>query len=100
MLGCSVARELSRYEIDTVVLERECDLGEGSSKANSGIVHAGFHPRGGSLKGRSCVQGNQLFSELAEQLQVPLIRTGALMVAFHQEGVKALQDKADRKSVV
>ncbi len=94
VMGCALARELARYDVDVVVLERAHDVGEGSSKANSGIVHAGFQPRGGTLKGRSCVQGNALFGPLADELEIPFVRCGALMVAFSAKGVEKLQQKA------
>ncbi len=96
VLGCAVARELSRYKLDVCVLERAHDVGEGSSKANSGIVHAGFQPRAGSLKGRSCVGGNAAFDALASDLQVPFVRCGGLMVAFSAAGEEKLRAKAER----
>lgn len=96
VLGCAVARELSRYKLDVAVLERAHDVGEGSSKANSGIVHAGFHPRGGSLKGLSCVQGNARIGKIARQLEIPYVNTGGLMVAFNDEGIGKLREKAQR----
>lgn len=55
ILGVTTARLLSRFNLDTLVLEKGADLGEGASKANSAVLAAGFHPRGGSLKGISCV---------------------------------------------
>lgn len=94
VLGCALARELSRYKLDVMVLERARDVGEGSSKANSGIVHAGFNPRGGSLKGRSCVQGNSLIRGIVADLQVPFVESGGMMVAFHDDGVDKLRKKA------
>lgn len=96
VLGCAVARELSRYRLDVCVLERAHDVGEGSSKANSGIVHAGFQPRAGSLKGTSCVAGNAAFDQLAADLQVPFVRTGGMMVAFSAAGEEKLAAKYER----
>lgn len=96
IMGCTVARELSRYKLDVLVLERAHDLGEGSSKANSGIIQAGFHARGGSLKGRSCVEGNALFPALTQELEVPYINCGGLMVAFNDIGIDKLREKALR----
>ncbi len=96
VLGCAIARELSRYRLDAAVLERAHDVGEGSSKANSGLIHAGFHPRGGSLKGTSCVQGNAMYDELCRQLQVPFQRCGGIMAAFSEQGVEKLCEKAER----
>jgi glycerol-3-phosphate dehydrogenase len=85
VLGNMTARELSRYRLDRVVLEKEYDVGESTSKANSGIIHAGFHPREGSLKGLSCVEGNDMFPRLCEELDVPFKRIGSLFIAFKGE---------------
>ena len=96
VLGCMVARELARYQLDVLVLERENDVGKGSSKANSGIVHAGFHARGGSLKGTSTVEGNRLFTQLAEELEVPFARIGGLYCAFGPNGAAKIREKQRR----
>lgn len=96
VLGCCAARELSRYQLDVLVLERAHDVGEGSSKANSGIIHAGFHARGGSLKGKSCVEGNKLHRAMAREMDIPLVECGGMMVAFNGEGVEKLHAKAER----
>ena len=99
IMGCTMARLLSRYRLDVTVVEASLDVGEGATKANSGIIHAGFHPRGGSLKGKSCVEGNAAYERIAQELDVPFLRTGALMVAFHDEGVTKLREKRDRALV-
>ena len=62
--GCAVARELSRYELDICVLEKESDVCEGTSKANSGIVHGGFDAKPGTLKAKLNVLGNQMMGEM------------------------------------
>lgn len=94
--GCMIARELSRYQLDVAVLERANDVGKGSSKANSGLIHTGFHARGGSLKGLSTVKGNRLYTQLAQELEVPFKRIGALYCAFGPAGLERLQEKHDR----
>ncbi len=96
ILGCTMARALARYRVDVCVLEAAHDVGEGATKANSGLVHTGFHPRGGSLKGRSCVEGNALHDAIADELDVPFQRIGALYVAFHPAGVDHLLEKRER----
>ena len=68
--GCAVARELSRYELDICVLEKESDVCEGTSKANSGIVHGGFDAKPGTLKAKLNVLGNQMMDEMAEKLEI------------------------------
>lgn len=96
VLGCMCARELSRYKLDVLVLERAQDVGEGSSKANCGIIHTGFHARGGTLKGTSCVQGNALYTQIAQELEVPFKRVGALYCAFGPNGLAKLSEKRQR----
>ncbi len=96
VLGCMCARELSRYKLDVVVIERAMDVGEGSSKANCGIIHTGFHARGGTLKGTSCVEGNQLYTQLASELEVPFKRVGALYCAYGPNGLEKLAQKRER----
>lgn len=99
IIGCMVARELSRYKLDVVVLERANDVGKGSSKANSGLIHTGFHARGGSLKGLSTVEGNALYTRLAEELDVPFQRIGGLYCAFGPNGMEKLREKHERALV-
>ena len=93
ILGCLTARELARYRLDILVIDKESDIGEGATKANSGVLYAGFHPRGGSLKGISCARGNRMHEELCRELDVPVSYTGSLFVAFHDEGLEAVRDK-------
>ncbi|MBO4352300.1 MAG: NAD(P)/FAD-dependent oxidoreductase [Eggerthellaceae bacterium] len=96
ILGCTMARKLSRYCLDVCVVEAAHDVGEGATKANSGVLYAGFHPRGGSLKGTSCVAGNAAYAEIADELDVPRIMCGGLYVAFGPEGMKRLREKHER----
>ena len=62
VIGASIARELSKYELDITVLEKENDLAEGVSKANSGIVHAGFNEKPETLKAKLNLLGNNTVS--------------------------------------
>lgn len=96
ILGCLTARELMKYKLDVLVIDKESDVGEGASKANSGVLYAGFHPRGGSLKGISCVQGNRMHRDLCEELDVPVDYVGSLFVAFHSEGLEHIEDKVKK----
>lgn len=96
ILGAMIARQLSRYRLKILVLEREGDLGEGATKANSGILYAGFHPRGGSLKGIACARGNEMYTRLCAELDVPMRRTGSLFVAFHPEGEEKIREKYEK----
>ena len=93
VIGCMAARELSRFNLRVTVLERNSDVCEGSSNSNSGMIHAGFHPRGGSLKGISCAEGNAMYDRICEELDIPLKRTGSLYVAFGPNGEEKLHNK-------
>jgi glycerol-3-phosphate dehydrogenase len=89
-VGCAIARELSRYVLDTVLIEKEVEVGFGTSKTNSGIIHAGHHAPAGTLKGSLVVQGNALFDELHKELGFAFRRIGELVVAQDKEELLVL----------
>lgn len=82
VVGCAVARELARYKLNIVVLEKELDVAAGNSSRNTGMLHAGFTYKPGSLKAECAVEGNQEFDQVARELGVPFRRTGKLVVGF------------------
>lgn len=94
--GAAAARELSRYEADICVLEKEEDVCCGSSKANSAIVHAGYDAVPGSLKARLNVRGNELMGDLARELDFPFERRGSLVLCLNEEEMPELQALYDR----
>jgi len=83
--GCAIARWLSRYHVRIALLEKEAEVCFGTSKANSGIVHAGFHSTPGTLKARFCFKGNRMYDQLTRELDVEFERNGVLMVAITDE---------------
>ena len=89
--GTAVARELSRYQIKTCVLEREEDVCCGTSKANSAIIHAGYDAEPGTLKAKLNVRGNLLIGELAEKLDFPFKRNGSLVLCLDEKDYPNLQ---------
>ena len=89
--GCFIARELSRYELKTVVFEKDYDVSNGTTKANSAIVHSGYDAKPGTLKAKLNVQGNRLFDEVCHQLDVPLRRIGSLTIAIDEDDMKCLE---------
>ncbi|MBQ8092656.1 MAG: NAD(P)/FAD-dependent oxidoreductase [Clostridia bacterium] len=91
VIGCAIARELSRYQIDLTVLERGHDVCEGSSKANSGIVHAGFDAKPGTMKAKLNVEGSQQYEAFCAELGVPYSQPGAMVLAFTDEETETLQ---------
>jgi hypothetical protein len=94
--GCAVARELARYRLRVCVLDRNSDIGEGTSKANSGIVHAGYDAKPGTLKARLNVQGSVMMPNLAKSLGIPFMRNGSLVVALTDEDVSHMTLLRDR----
>ena len=92
VVGCAVARELTRYNLNVRVLEAGSDVAEGASKANSAIVHAGFDAKPGTNKAKFNVWGNRLFEDVCRELKVPFRRNGSLVLAFGAEEEKALDD--------
>ncbi|MEY8352306.1 NAD(P)/FAD-dependent oxidoreductase [Lachnospiraceae bacterium 54-53] len=82
VIGCAVARELSRYRLSVGVLEKELDVACGNSSRNTGMLHAGFTYKPGSLKAECAVEGNGEFDRVAEELDIPFRRTGKLVVGF------------------
>ena len=94
--GCAVARELSRYKADVLVIDKCEDVCCGTSKANSAIIHAGFDAAKGSLMAKLNVRGNEMMDELAKDLDIPFKRNGALVVCMHKEDLPGLKDLYDR----
>ncbi len=89
--GASIARRLARYKLKVALIEKEIDVSFGTSKANSGIIHAGFHDIPGSLKAKMCVSGNAEYDRLSRELGFPFERRGELVVAFDDEQEQVLQ---------
>lgn len=94
--GSAIARELSRYRLRTAVLDRNSDIGEGTSKANSGIVHAGYDAKPGTLKAKLNVQGSEMMPQLAKDLGIPFLRNGSMVVALSDDDLPHLQELYER----
>ncbi|MFW6409519.1 MAG: NAD(P)/FAD-dependent oxidoreductase [Halanaerobiales bacterium] len=92
LVGTAVARELSRYKLDIVLLEKKADIACGTSKANSGIIHAGYNALSDTVKGRLNVRANPQFDELCEDLNVPFKRIGSLVVGFNKNDLKKIKE--------
>lgn len=94
--GCAIARELSRYDLKIAVLEKEEDVCSGTSKANSGIVHAGYDAEPGSMKARFNLEGNLKMGELAKELEFDFKRNGSMVLCFQEEDKPALKELYER----
>ena len=85
VVGAMTARALSRYELNVCVVEAECDIAMGATKANSAIVHAGFDAKHGSLKAKLNVKGSQIMQEICRDLSVSYINNGSLVIGYTDE---------------
>ncbi|MCK5779673.1 MAG: NAD(P)/FAD-dependent oxidoreductase [Psychrilyobacter sp.] len=90
VIGCSVARELSKFNVKTLLLEKDSDLSSGATKANSGIIHGGYDAKHGTKKGYFSHRGNQLFDKLNSELNFGYAKIGSLILAFKEEDFKTL----------
>ena len=91
VIGAAIARQLSSYRLNVALLEKEADACFGVSKANSGIIHGGFHHGADTLKARLEIQGNMMYDQLQRQLRFPFRRCGILVAAFSVEEMKAVE---------
>lgn len=96
VIGCGIARELSAYVADILVLERGNDVSVGTSKANSGIVHGGYDAKPGTLKAKYNVLGNAMFDELSEELDFPFRRNGSMILCFDESQKDSLKELYER----
>lgn len=95
IIGSFIARELSRYKLNLVILEKDNDVSNGTTKANSAIIHAGYDAKERSNKGKFNALGNPMFDKVCEELYVPFKRIGSLVVAFDEEDMGTLQNLYD-----
>lgn len=92
IIGSSIARYLSQYKLNLCIIEKESDVSCGTSKANSGIIHAGYDPDPGTLMAKLNVRGNELYPKIAEDLHFHFKRTGSHVIAFSEEEKKSLEE--------
>ncbi|MBY6951105.1 NAD(P)/FAD-dependent oxidoreductase [Clostridium botulinum] len=94
--GAAVARELSKYNLKTCVVEKAIDVANGTSKANSGIVHAGEDPIPGTLKAKMNVRGNEMFDKLQEEIDFPFKRNESFVLCFDKKDIEKLEELRQR----
>ena len=90
--GTFIARELSKYQLRVLMIEKDNDIANGTTKANSAIVHAGYDVLQGTLKAQLNVRGNKMYEEVCRELQVPFKRIGSLVIAFNNNEIKLLEE--------
>ena len=96
IVGTAILRELSKYDLRCILVEKEPDVAVGTTKANSGICHAGFDAPTGTWKQKTNVRGNALYHQLQEELNLDIKWTGSLVVATNDEEVQHLQVLLER----
>ena len=91
IIGSSIAREISKYNLKVMVVEKEVDLAMGTTKANSAIVHAGFDAKPNTIKGKLNAKGNSMFEKLARDLDFPFLKNGSLVLCFDEADIGDLE---------
>lgn len=102
VVGGFVARELSKYNLKVVLLEKMNDVAMGATRANSAIIHAGFDAKEGSLKAKLNVRGSQMMEDVARELGVKYSRCGSIVVGFNDEDRQTLlrlKERGERNGV-
>ncbi|MFX1409962.1 MAG: NAD(P)/FAD-dependent oxidoreductase [Promethearchaeota archaeon] len=92
VIGCCIARTLSKYDLKICLLEKEAELASGTTKANSGVVHAGYAASREYIKRNLCIRGNKLYTQASEELNFPFKRIGSFVVAFEDNQIKIIED--------
>ncbi|MCR5348215.1 MAG: NAD(P)/FAD-dependent oxidoreductase [Bacilli bacterium] len=95
-IGAFIARNLSRYQLNVLVLEKENDVGDATSMANSAIVHSGYDPVPGTKKARFNVEGNALFPSVCEELDVEFEQCGSMTLATEEKQLQTLKELEQR----
>ena len=99
VIGTSVASSLSKYELSLCVIEKTNDISNGASKANSGIVHAGYDAEPNTMMAKFNVDGNAMYPEICERLDVPYRNIGSYVLAFSDQDVKTLYKLKERGEI-
>ncbi|MCV7345835.1 NAD(P)/FAD-dependent oxidoreductase [Mycolicibacterium rhodesiae] len=90
IVGSAIARELSGHQLSVALIDARSDVGDGTSKANTAILHTGFDAKPGTLESAMVHRGYHLLSDYATHTGIPVERTGAILVAWDQEQLDAL----------
>ena len=101
-VGCAIARELSKYNVDVVVVDKNEDVGGDASKSNSAIIHTGYDAAPGTLESQLVVAANPMYDEIVKDLDVPFKRIGAILPAITEEQfaqLPAIKEKAFKNHV-
>src|SRR5262249_48841495 len=90
VVGAAIARELTLRGASCALVEAGPDVGAGTSKANTAIHHTGFDAKPGTIEAELLPRGYRLLDQYAERVGIPIVRTGALLVAWNADQRRAL----------
>lgn len=93
VIGCCIARTLSKYDLKVCLLEKEADIASGTTKGNSGVVHAGYASSREYIKRNLCIRGNKLYTQAQKELNFPMKRIGSFVVALEDSQIKILNEE-------
>lgn len=91
-VGCAIARELSKYEVKVIVVDKNEDVGGDASKSNSAIIHTGYDATPDTLESKLVVAANPMYDQLVKELDVPFKRIGAILPAITDEQFEKLPE--------
>jgi len=90
--GATIARELSKYKLRTIILEKEFDVATEATMANSAIVHSGHDPKPGTLKAKFNLLGNRMYKQMSTELDIPFMECGGMVLATSDEEANLIGD--------
>ena len=96
IIGCCIARTLSKYDLNIALVEKEADIASATTKANSGVIHAGYAASREYVRRNLCIRGNKLYTQACEELNFPFIRIGSFVVAVEDKQIKYLEEERKR----
>jgi glycerol-3-phosphate dehydrogenase len=89
--GACIARECSKYQMNTLVLEKNMDVASETTLANSAIIHAGQDPVPGTLKAKFNILGSRMYEQMSKELDIPYMKSGGMVVANDEEGIEHIK---------
>lgn len=96
VIGNFIARELSRYKLNIGIIEKDNEVSNGTTKANSAIIHGGYDAKPGTKMAKFNSEGNPMFDKVCEELDVPFKRIGSLVLAFNNKDMEMLEELYNR----
>lgn len=96
VIGCGIARELSKYNLNIIVVEKSEDVSTGASKANNGNIHPGHAVKNGTLKHKLNILGNRMYDKWAKELNFEFQRNGLMYIAWEEEYLSALKKRYEK----